>query len=457
MTRGSTKSVGGRHFGAVALVAGMVAAGLVPAGMAPAGASGALAAPPGNSPSGSLSANNGFRQAYSYALSSLRGPAASQAGCSLPVTYDPYQGFRVGVPSGWEVSTLGGMIEVTKTASGTEGALLYPAALTSGMTPASFFTGYMRYQQQWVAREGVTLTYKLEASSNGLPLASVQLRTSVGELAGFARVMLVPERTQFSSQEAVFSSWWAPPARWATDSAALIGISHCYSPAPAQVFRVFRDQAFTYILPPGWNRFDELQDSIDLRGFNNNADASYLFFGIPAQYNTPQLALDHIFQVTGTTVTAVLSSTRLPSQQLSNGGTQGQEYEEYLGRFQGKAVHGLVYVLTDSGPGETFGVMRLGASTTALWNAVNGGLIEMMGAIQHSFVQDLQEIQRLNQQWQAESAQVANFDDVLNGQQLVQDPNTGQPYLAPYSSYRDGPQGPGYYGPNDQKLVPISH
>jgi hypothetical protein len=102
--------------------------------------------------------------------------------------------------------------------------------------------------------------------------------------------------------------------------------------------------------------------------------------------------------------------------------------------------------------------MRLGAATTSLWNSVNGGLIEMMGAIQHSFVQDLQDIERLNQQWQSESAQEANFDDIINGQQLVQDPSTGAYYEAPYSSYSpDGPDGAGYYLPNGQSLNPVSH
>jgi len=103
-------------------------------------------------------------------------------------------------------------------------------------------------------------------------------------------------------------------------------------------------------------------------------------------------------------------------------------------------------------------VMRLGAATTDLWNSVNGGLIEMMGSIEHSFVQDLQDIQRLNQQWQAESDQEANFDDIINGQQLVQDPSTGAYYEAPYASYEpNGANGPGYYLPNGQLLNPVSH
>ncbi len=385
-------------------------------------------------------------------------PALAAPACSLPLTYDPYQGFRAGVPAGWELSTMGGTIVVSKDATGTEAALLYPAALTTGLSPASFFSSYLRYDQQVLAKEGVTLSFKMQPSTTGLAQASIDLRSSRALLAGEARVVVLPVRTQFGAQEVVFSAWWAPPSRWASDSAKLIAVRSCFSAAPADLFQVFRDQNFTYIMPTGWAVLDEGQDNIDLRGAGDNADVSYLFFGIPPQYDTPALALAHILQVDGVTVTRVLSVTRLADQQVAGGAVQGQQYEELLGRYQGRAVHGLVYILTDTGPVGTFGVMRSGFSTTNLWNSVNGGLIEMMGAVQHSFVQDLQDIQRLNQQWQAESAQEANFDDIINGQQLVEDPSTGQLYEAPYSSYDPaGADGGGYYGANGQLLSPVSN
>jgi len=104
----------------------------------------------------------------------------------------------------------------------------------------------------------------------------------------------------------------------------------------------------------------------------------------------------------------------------------------------------------------TYGAMRLATAPTALWNSLNGGMIQMMGAIQHNFSQDLQSLQALNHQWQDFSGQVANFDDTLNSQQLVKDPSTGGYYEAPYSSYIvDGPDGPGYYLPNGQRLNPV--
>ena len=125
------------------------------------------------------------------------------------------------------------------------------------------------------------------------------------------------------------------------------------------------------------------------------------------------------------------------------------EYEEFTG-IQGNPVHGLIYSNVSIGGGFNTGVIRIALAQAGSWNSLNGALIQMMGAIQHSFVQDLQTI--INQQWQSFSKQVANFDDTLNNQQLTQDPTTGTYYDAPYDSYEsDGPNGPGYYN-GDQKL-----
>jgi hypothetical protein len=101
------------------------------------------------------------------------------------------------------------------------------------------------------------------------------------------------------------------------------------------------------------------------------------------------------------------------------------------------------------------GVFRLALAVTGLWDSLNGALVEMAGSIQHDFTQDITDIQEVNRQWQNFSGQVADFDDTLNNQQLVQDPNTGKFYEAPYTSYREGSQGWGYYGPQDQLLNPV--
>jgi hypothetical protein len=141
--------------------------------------------------------------------------------------------------------------------------------------------------------------------------------------------------------------------------------------------------------------------------------------------------------------------TRLWSLTPSAGNT---EYEEFTATFQGRPVHGLISGQATNSGGFYSGVVRVGLAPAANWNAVNGALIQMAGAIQHDFTQDLATINQVNQQWQNFSNQVANFDDILNNQQLTQDPTTGIYYDAPYDSYdSEGTNGPGYYY-GDQKL-----
>jgi hypothetical protein len=94
---------------------------------------------------------------------------------------------------------------------------------------------------------------------------------------------------------------------------------------------------------------------------------------------------------------------------------------------------------------------------TVSWRVqVPAGMIQMAGAIQHDFTQDLQQLQQVMHQFQNFSGQVEDFDDVLNNQQLVQDPSTGKLYEAPYAAYTvDEPGGPGYYLPNGHRLKEI--
>jgi hypothetical protein len=107
-------------------------------------------------------------------------------------------------------------------------------------------------------------------------------------------------------------------------------------------------------------------------------------------------------------------------------------------------VHGVVSGELSQGVSPS-GVIRLALSDQNLWNSVTGAVVQMAGFIQHDFTQDLQQLEQISRQWQNFNGQVANFDDTLNNQQLMQDPNTGKLYEAPYSAYGDGTQGPGYY------------
>jgi len=62
--------------------------------------------------------------------------------CPLPLTHDTYDGFHIGVPSGWYLSTLQGAIAVSASPSGTLGSLLYPALLTRAHRDQFLFVLY---------------------------------------------------------------------------------------------------------------------------------------------------------------------------------------------------------------------------------------------------------------------------------------------------------------------------
>ena len=428
---------------------------------APAGVTAAAAAPAGEAARPSVGLPGGialFGEAKPVAVSATSravGMAATSGGSwPLPLTHDTYDGFHVGVPSGWYLSTLGGTIAVSADPSGTVGSLLYPALLTKGLTATSFFMSYMRYQQKLVSQEGGSLSFQLQPTRGGLPAASMTLRSGQVQLRGEATVTVLALRAQLASQEAVFFAYWAPAARLAANAGLLAAIGRCYGPERADLFQVFQDAVFTYIMPPGWTVLDESQDNIDLRG-PQASDVSYVLYGILAGngVDSPQTAINYMFGKLGITITSVLTKELFSNRDAF----QAEEYLEFTAQWAGRSDHGLVFVGTNTSSSGTYGAMRLSTAPTALWNSINGGLVQMMGAIQHKFTQDLQSLQALNQQWQDFSGQVANFDDTLNGQQLVRDPSTGGYYEAPYSSYLvDGPDGPGYYLPNGQLLDPVA-
>jgi hypothetical protein len=204
------------------------------------------------------------------------------------------------------------------------------------------------------------------------------------------------------------------------------------------------------MLPPGWSPYNETQDSLDLVDGKGDYVTYELVGG--SQFSDPPSLINVFLSGAGVTAVTALWMANTPAQQLQNGGTENSEYEEFTATFQGQPVHGLIFALTDTGTAFNTGVVRIVLASAANWNAVNGALFQIVGSIQHNFTQDLQTMQQLNQQWQNFSNQVANFDDILNSQQLTQDPTTGTYYYAPYDSYEvNGPAGPGYYL-NDQRL-----
>src|SRR5438132_6003800 len=154
-----------------------------------------------------------------------------------------------------------------------------------------------------------------------------------------------------------------------------------------------KDQVFTYAIPMGWKVNSEGQDSIEIAD-GNDASATYTLTLLPpgTGVDSPQSLLSYAFGQLGIHIAQVLSMLQLPSRQVSNGGTEGQEYVEFTGTLKdGRVAHGLVYVLSETGSSTPSGVIRLALATTSLWNSVNGALTPLVHSIQHDFTQDLEQ------------------------------------------------------------------
>lgn len=387
--------------------------------------------------------------------------AASGSGqpgkCALPLTHDTYDGFHVAVPAGWDLSTLNGQILIENNSQATEAVLLYPARQSSSLTTANFFTSYLGQLSQQAKSAGHPVTSSPEAPHNGFPVDAISGTEGNQAVQGEATVTQLPLKTDRSNSELVFTAYWAPPSTLSAESSRLAAIASCYGPEPGSLFRVFKDQVFTYMMPPGWTVADESQNNIDLH-LGTTADVSYLLIEAASsgEASSAQGLINFVLGKDGFTNVQSVSTVGSPSQAVQ-AGTQTNEYEEFTAALNGVADHGLIYATaTNAGGGVVSGVVKLALSTSDQWNALNSGLIQMAGAIQHDFTQDLQQIQQVNQEFQNFGGQVENFDDVLNSQQLVQDPTTGHYYEAPYSRYVvDAAGGPGYYLDNGQKLNEI--
>lgn len=379
--------------------------------------------------------------------------------CTLPVTHDTYNGFHIAVPSGWELSTLNSEVEDEANTAATEAVVVIPALEMGTLSPTSYFDSSLVTLEKQTRSGGGTIDVTTTTAGGGTPAASFTARVSGVDLEGGATVAVLPLKTRLANAEVVFLAYWAPASRFAADENMLLSIGRCYGPEKATLFQVFQNEAFTYIMPPGWS-VDAVNQNGIILNLGSTADVTYLLAeAVPAsQSGSAEGLIGYYLNSAGVGDVHTLWTDSSPSQTVSSGAVQQTAYEEFTGSIKGVADHGLVYAVADTGSdGFTSGVVRMAFSTQSTWNALNSGLIQMAGSIQHNFTQDLEQLQNINQEWQNFSGQVESFDDVLNEQQLVQDPTTGTYYEAPYSSYEtDGPDGAGYYTSNGEPLSPVA-
>jgi hypothetical protein len=374
----------------------------------------------------------------------------------MTLTVDPYDGFHIGVPDGWDLFTNDGMIFVSKDPASTEVTVVRPGFVTAGQTPAAYFATALAKLQQHLALANLTMTSTSTSSSAQTPAASLSLQSGQGPLAGQAHVAMLPYPTAHGTSIVALIASWAPASQFAAENALLTGIGACYGPQQGTLYQLVRDQVFTYSIPVGWQARNESQDTIDI-ALGNDATTSYeaTFAPLSSGVNSPQTLLSWAFDKIGIRIGQTLLSVQLPDQPLSAGGVQKQEYLEFIGTLSdGRAIRGFVNVVSTTGSGGTGGVIRFGIAATSQWNVVNGALIHIMFGVQHSITQDLQQYEHLSQQWQAFGQQVQGFDYALTGVDLVNDPTTGATFEAPYNTYNpNGPNGPGYYSPAGTKLT----
>lgn len=387
---------------------------------------------------------------------------AAGPACALPLVHDHYDGFHVGVPAGWELTTYNDTIAVTRGTSTVEMAVVYPALQTKGLTVARLFAAYSRVLEQSAASAGNALSFHLTSKAGQLPSATVIGRAGHVAVQGHATVMMVHDQTTVASTVLVYSAYWLPASKMATDGILLAGVGRCYGPEAGTLYQVFQDQVFAFALPLGWQVADEGRDAIDLTGDAGKSLVSYVLTLLPTRESgtTARSLLDAMFSVLHIQVSHFLWTSSTAPHQGTNGSLNSAEEDEFTGVFRGQAVHGLVYVTSSAGAADTGGVLRLGMAAAAQWNADNSGLIKVMTSIRHSLTQDLQQWQHLTQQWQQFDQVEQQFDDTINGVEEVQDPTTGRLYAAPFDSYeKNGPDGPGYYindGGFQQRLQPVN-
>jgi hypothetical protein len=372
--------------------------------------------------------------------------AASSAGsCHDPIVHDRFDGFRVGVPTGWYLSSVGGLIVVFPDYSERTEAVVQTAFVGSGQSARSFLSRMLAVFAGNAKRSGNVLTFRLTSSTT----ATVTGRVGTTSLAGAARVSFVTVHTAHGARLGVVSAYWAPTTQLGGLRAKLASVAACYGPEPGTLSRFHQDQAFGYTLPIGWTVGNETSDELFLDD-GHDASANFIlagpFLGSSTGVTDAQSLLRYSFGKLGISIKTVLSTATYPTTTTVTGAKQEEVVTEFLGTVGGKKVHGLVRVISDTGGGVTSGALRIALAAPALWNSLNGGLIWITYGIQHSFTQDLQAILRTQQQLAGFSRQVAGFDHALNGTDLLRDPTTGIQYEAPYSAYsQSGPAGPGYY------------
>ncbi len=400
---------------------------------------------------------------FVFALASVAAGSAASASqsvvagtaCIDPVVHDSYDGFHVGVPKGWFVSSLDGLVVVFKDYSATTEGVVQTAYVNKGESSKVFLSRIMSSIAKNAHSAGNTLNFRLAGPST----AAVTGQVGSTAISGQASVSFAPVASAHGSEVGIVSGYWAPTSQLGGERRELASIGACYGPERGTLSRFVKDSAFGYTLPLGWTVGNEGSDELFLDD-GPNASANFLLAG-PFLQSSTGITNTATFQQyclgkLGINVSKVLSNYSFPASSTASGGTEQEMITEFLGTIGSKPIHGLVRTIASVGGGVSSGVLRIALTTPGLWNSLNGAVIAVSYGIEHNFTQDLAAIRQQQQQLAGFAQQVAGFDQALNGTDIVENPATGEQFEAPYSAYdQNGPNGPGYYSGTSGNLTKL--
>src|ERR1039458_2543392 len=175
-------------------------------------------------------------------------PTRAATVCTMPVVQDVYDGFHIGVPSGWSVFSANGTVYVSKDQSATEESTVTPVLMTSGLTPASVFASSLNSLQQQIDAAGGKMTSSVTGAGSTSPTASLSLQSGSVTMTGQASVVVLPEPTAHGGSVAALLSSWAPTSTFASERPTLSAIGNCYGPQQGALYQIISDQVFTYAI-----------------------------------------------------------------------------------------------------------------------------------------------------------------------------------------------------------------
>jgi len=150
----------------------------------------------------------------------------ASAACTDPVVHDAYDGYHVGVPGGWSLSVADGFVVVHEDRVGSIESVVDPVVLAKGQSPASFFRSALAALMKDVQDAGNATAFR----STGATAASLTGRAGTIGITGQDRVLVRSYASAHGPHLAVFSAYWAPPAKLASLRAPPAAIGVCYGP-----------------------------------------------------------------------------------------------------------------------------------------------------------------------------------------------------------------------------------